>query len=53
MLILKNGYKIIAVTESWATPEMSDAELGLEGFVLFRKDRRHVRDGRGEVCCCM
>jgi len=34
-----NGYKIIAVTESWATPEMSDAELGLEGFVLFRKDR--------------
>ena len=42
-----NGYKIIAVTESWATPEMSDAELGLEGFVLFCKDRRLVRDGRG------
>jgi len=41
-----HGYKIIAVTESWATPEISDCELGLEGFVLFRKDRSDVRDGK-------
>ena len=42
-----HGYKIIAVTESWATPEISDSELGLEGFVMFRKDRSDVRDGKG------
>ena len=44
-----NGYTIVAVTESWATPDISDLELQLqlEGFVLFRKDRSVVRDGRG------
>jgi len=42
-----HGYKIIAVTESWATPEISDSEIGLDGFVLFRKDRRDVREGKG------
>jgi len=30
-------YTIIAVTESWATSEISDSELSLDGFVLFRK----------------
>ena len=38
-----HGYKIIAVTESWATPEISDCKLGLEGFVMFRKDRSDVK----------
>ena len=32
-----HGYKIIAVTESWATPEISDSELGLEGFVVSQR----------------
>jgi len=42
-----HGDKIIAVTESWATSEISDSELSLDGFVLFRKDRCDVRPGKG------
>ena len=42
-----NGYKIIAITESWTTPYISDNELGLDGFVLFRKDRSEIRVGKG------
>ena len=29
---------IIGIAESWATPYISDAELGMTGYVLFRKD---------------
>ena len=29
---------IIGITESWATPDMSDAELGMKGCVMFRKE---------------
>ena len=30
---------IIGITESWAHNDITDAELGLEGYVMFRKDR--------------
>ena len=30
---------IIGITESWANNDITDAELGLEGYVMFRKDR--------------
>ena len=30
---------IIGITESWTTTDISDAELGLTGYVMFRKDR--------------
>ena len=30
---------IIGVTEYWANKDITDAELGLEGYVMFRKDR--------------
>ena len=36
---------IIGITESWATPDISDAELGMTGYVLFRKDRIGRRGG--------
>jgi len=42
-----HGYKIIAITESWATSKISDSELSLDGFVLFRKDRCDVKPGKG------
>ena len=29
---------IIGITESWANNDVTDAELGLEGYVMFRKD---------------
>ena len=30
---------IIGITKYWATPDISDAELGMTGYVMFRKDR--------------
>ena len=36
---------IIGITESWANNDITDAELGLEGYVMFRKDRMGKRGG--------
>ena len=36
---------IIGITESWAT---TDAELGMTGYIMFRKDRI-VRRGGGII----
>jgi len=38
---------IIAVSETWATEEISDAELAIDGYALFRKDRRTDRLTKG------
>ena len=38
---------IIGITESWANTDITDAELGLTGYVLFRRDR--IRRRGGEV----
>ena len=36
---------IIGITETWATTDISDAELGMTGYVMFRKDRIRTRGG--------
>ena len=36
---------IIGITESWANNDITDAELGLEGYVMFRKDRMGKKGG--------
>ena len=36
---------IIGITESWANRDITDAELGLEGYVMFRKDRMGTTTG--------
>ena len=36
---------IIGITESWANNDITDAELGLEGYVMFRKDIIGTRGG--------
>ena len=36
----------IGITESWANNDIIYAELGLEGCVMFRKDRMGRRGGR-------
>ena len=36
---------IIDITESWATTGISDAELGMTGYVIFKKDRIGRRGG--------
>ena len=37
--------QIIGITESWANNDITNAELGLEGYVMFRKDRIGRRGG--------
>ena len=32
-------HSMICVTESWANNDITDAALGLVGYLLFRKDR--------------
>ena len=36
---------IIGITESWANNDITDAELGLAGYVMFRKDRMGMIGG--------
>ena len=36
---------IIGITESWENLDITDAELGLEGYVMFSKDRMGRRGG--------
>ena len=36
---------IIGITETWANNDITDAELGLEGYAMFRKDRMGRRGG--------
>ena len=36
---------IIGITESWANNDITDAELGREGYEMFRKDRMGRRGG--------
>ena len=36
---------IIDITESWANTDITDAELGLTGYVMFRRDRMGRRGG--------
>ena len=36
---------IIGITESWANNDITDAELGLEGYAMFRNDIMGRRGG--------
>ena len=36
---------ITGITESWANADITDAELGLTGYVMFRRDRIGRRGG--------
>ena len=36
---------IIGITESWVNTDITDAELGLTGYIMFRRDRIGRRGG--------
>ena len=38
-------HHITGITESWANNDITYAELGLEGYAMFRKDRMGRRGG--------
>ena len=35
----KREYDIIRITETWGRPDITDAELAIEGYNMFRMDR--------------
>ena len=49
-MVADSDPRIIGITESWANKDITDAELGLEGYVMFRKDRMGRRGG-GVILC--
>jgi len=48
-LVYTDNFDIIAITETWANEEITDADLALDGYVLFRNDRKkgHYSKGGG------
>jgi len=38
---------VIGLSESWATDEISDGELNIVGYDLYRKDRNNGQKGGG------
>jgi len=36
---------IIAVTETWASADIMDGEINIDGYTMFRKDRQHGKGG--------
>ena len=45
MIVSNSDPHIIGITESWANKDTTDAELGLKGYVMFRKDMMGRRRG--------
>jgi len=37
--VIVEGYDLIGIAETWATDSVNDAELSMEGYNMFRKDR--------------
>jgi len=37
--VLNYRYDVIAITESWASADISDAELKIDGYLMYRKDK--------------
>ena len=45
--ILRSDYHIVSVTESWATANITDAELSITGYSMVRKDRSSDKNSKG------
>ena len=45
IMVEDTDHNIIGITESWANTDITDAELGLTGYVMFRRDRIGRRGG--------
>ena len=42
---------VAGITETWADAEIVDAELAVDGFDMFRVDRRGRKGGGGDSVC--
>ena len=45
--MFENDFDIVAVTETWLTSSMSNSEINVAGYTLFRKDRGSVKNLKG------
>ena len=45
VMVHESDPHIIVITESWSNKDITDAELGLDGYVIFRKDRMGRKGG--------
>jgi hypothetical protein len=46
--MFENDFDIVAVTETWLTSSMSNSEINVAGYTLFRKDRGSVKNLKGD-----
>jgi len=44
-LVKLHEYDVISVTETWATAEITDADLSIDGFSMYRVDRKVTKGG--------
>ena len=41
MYIIEHKYDIVSLSETWANDNISDSELNIPGYCLYRKDRNN------------
>jgi len=47
MYAVEYNLHLIGIAETWLHEDISDGEVNLEGFTLYRKDRHSVKSGKG------
>ena len=47
MHILEHKYDIVGISETWANDNISDSELNIPGYSLYRKDRNNKFKSNG------
>jgi hypothetical protein len=44
--MLGSSFSVIGVAETWLHDNVTDAEISIDGFKLYRKDRSRVKPGK-------
>jgi hypothetical protein len=47
---VEDDLDIIGIAESWLTDSIEQAEVAIDGYNTFRKDRSEVKTGKGWSC---
>ena len=50
LYITEEDPDIVAITESWTSDNNPDSEISIDGYTIFRKDRKHINKTRGGGC---
>lgn len=50
--VFEAGYHVMAITESWASERILDAELMIDGYNMYRRDRGSDIRGGESFCTC-